>query len=441
MVMALSHTRRAALATRSLFLMLAIPLIVWGQTLYPQSPAPHHTINTSSSPSNNSDNTDGDVEADLNNCRVHRVTSLPGSHQFASDFIEALANDPDPAAKDPDALWGLTADLSNQVPPQNQALYISKSTDGGATWTQVARVDSRYFDAKIGEGLRNGFSVSPGADYFIITTQRGAFQVVPQPATAQPVVKPIEGPRVPDTPPRLPIPKKSGDPVRANVVEITPDGKHLIVGYGYFDFNPQIFTYHQDKDGSWIEDGTLPRIPTDMDLLSIQFDDPRKLDPGFLYVGTGDQVYLLNLHSGKWSRIEGVGPDSAIHGMSVVNGLHLAACWGIYNPSGPGTVRRVTEASFLLHRTTDESGSNLRAYSIEVDASNPNREVVTSLTGVYTSEDKGETWSRINDLPEEEFRSAHFNSDGSVLVSGIAGTFLVNPFSDTCSPHLKTRSK
>jgi hypothetical protein len=178
-----------------------------------------------------------------------------------------------------------------------------------------------------------------------------------------------------------------------------------------------------------------------MDLLSIQFDDAKKLDPGFLYVGTGDQVYLLNLHSGKWSRIDGVGPDSAIHGMSVVGGLHLAACWGIYNPSGPGTVRRVTEASFLLHRTTDESGSNLRAYSIEVDSSKPNREIVTSLTGVYTSEDKGETWSRINDLPEEEFRSAHFNSDGSVLVSGIAGTFLVNPFSDTCSPHLKTRSK
>jgi hypothetical protein len=440
MVMALLHTRRAALTTRGFFLLMIVPMIAWGQTLHPQSPALHHAFN-SSSPSSNSDNTDSDVESDLDSCRVHRVTSLPGSHQFASDFIEAIASDPDPAAKDPDALWGLTADLSNEVAPQNQALYISKSTNGGATWSQVARVDSRYFDAKIGEGLRNGFSVSPGGDYFIITTQRGAFQVVPHPATSETVVKPIVGPRVPDTPPRLPIPKKGGDPVRANVVEITPDGKHLIVGYGYFDFNPQIFTYHQDKDGSWIEDGTLPRIPTDMDLLSIQFDDAKKLDPGFLYVGTGDQVYLLNLHSGKWSRIDGVGPDSAIHGMSVVGGLHLAACWGIYNPSGPGTVRRVTEASFLLHRTTDESGSNLRAYSIEVDSSKPNREIVTSLTGVYTSEDKGETWSRINDLPEEEFRSAHFNSDGSVLVSGIAGTFLVNPFSDTCSPHLKTRSK
>ena len=105
----------------------------------------------------------------------------------------------------------------------------------------------------------------------------------------------------------------------------------------------------------------------------MQFDDPKKVDPGFLYVGTGDQVYLLNRRTMKWSRIEGVGADSAIHGMSVVGGLHLAACWGVYNPVGPGTVRRVTNAKFLLHRKTDEAGSNLRAYSIEVDSLRLNR--------------------------------------------------------------------
>jgi len=102
-------------------------------------------------------------------------------------------------------------------------------------------------------------------------------------------------------------------------------------------------------------------------------------------------------------------------------------------------VRRVLNASFLLHRSTDETGSNLRTYSIDVDALRPEREVVSSLTGIYTSGDAGRTWTRVSGLPEEEFRTARFNPDGSVLVSGIAGTFLVNPFSDACAPKLKRR--
>lgn len=379
------------------------------------------------------------VDDDLENCRVHRVTSLPGSHQFASEYIETIAGDP--SNNNPDVIWGLTADLSQAVSQQNRALYISKSTDGGATWFQVARLGSSYFDERIGEGIRNGLSVSPGGASFIVTTQRGAFEVIPQPSASSPVVKTIAGPLVPDSPPKIPIAKHPGDPVRANVVEMTSDGKRLILGYGYFDLDPKIFTYHKSGGGSWVEDGPLPHIPTEMDLLSAEFDEPWRADPRFLYVGTGDQVYLLNMKSMKWSRVDGVGPDSAIHSMSVVGGLHLAACWGIYNPVGPGMVRRVTNAHFLLHRTSDEAGSNIRAYSVEVDPTRPDREVVTSLTGVYISDDRGETWRRINDLPNEEFRTAHISSDGSILVSGIAGTFLVNPFSDVCEPHLKFRKK
>lgn len=378
---------------------------------------------------------------DMDSCHVHQVTGLPGSHQFASDFIEALASDPAPTPEDADTVWGLTADLSTQVPLQQRALYISRSTDGGATWMQVARLDSRYFDDAIGEGLRNGFSVAPGGASFIVTTQKGAFQVLPQPNSASTLVKPISGPRVPSTPPKLSATKKAGEPVRANVVEMTSDGEHLIVGYGYFDLDPKVFTYRKDKDGSWVEDGTISNLPSDLDLLSMQFDDPKNPNPGYLYLGTGDQVYLLNRRTKEWTRIVGVGPDSAIHGMSVVGGLHLAACWGVYNPSGPGVVRRVTDAKFLLHRTSDEAGPNLRAYSIEVDSRRTDREVVTSITGVYTSQDGGRRWRRLNDLPEGEFRSAHFNSDGTILVSGMPGTFLVNPFSDACSPHLKMRGR
>jgi hypothetical protein len=378
---------------------------------------------------------------DLDNCRSHEVKSLPGSHEFASDFIETIAIDPDPRARNRNVVWGLTADLSTDVPAEDRAMYISKSIDGGDTWTELARIDSKFFDAEIGEGLRNGLSVSPGGAEFVLTTQRGAFQIVPQPNASKPIVKPIVGPRVPPIQlrPRVSIPKVEGDPVRANIVEITPDGKSLIVGYGYFDLAPQIFSYHKGRNGSWIQDGEISPLPTDLDLLSIQLENSKSLRPTSLYLGTGDQAYRYDFRTKQWIRIDGVGDDSAIHSMTLVGGLHLAACWGVYNPAGKDAVERVTEARFLLHRAKDETGPEVRAYSIEVDPSRTNRIIITALTGVYTSSDSGKTWKRLNDLPEGEFRTAHFNRDGTVIISGVTGTFLANPFSNACSLHLRTR--
>jgi hypothetical protein len=398
-----------------LLLLMAAATTAWGQT--------PHTAKT-----------------DLASCHVYEVTDLPGSHQFAADFIEAMATDSSARNRPgkPNAVWALTADLSSTVPPPDRALYISKSTNGGETWTPLARVDSRYFNAEIAEGLRNGLSVSPGGTDFVITTQEGAFQVIPQSSPSAAVVKAIAGPRV-HLVPGVTIPKKEGDPVRAGAVAMTADGKHLIVAYGYFDDNPQLFTYH--RGGSWIKDGTLPTLPTNLDIFSMQFDKPKKPRPDSLYVGTGDQAYHLTFRTKKWTRVAGVGPDSAIHGMSVVEGLHLAACWGVYNPVNADAVKRVTDASFLLHRAKDEVGPNIRAYGIEVDPARTNREVLTAITGVYISRNSGQNWQRLNALPEGEFHSAHFNPDGTVIVSGFVGTFLVNPFSKTCSPYLKTRDR
>lgn len=438
------------LKQKVLLLILAAPLTAWGQTSPPQPldrsdfsvarpDKPSKQIKISS-PSSNQEESDK-RKKDLENCRSHEIRSLPGSHEFASDFIETIATDPDPRGRKRNAVWALTADLSSEVSAEERALYISRSIDGGSTWTELARIDSRFFDAEIGEGLRNGLSVAPGGAEFVLTTQRGAFQILPQANAAKPIVKPIAGPRVPpvELRPRVSIPKAEGDPVRANIVEITPDGKRLIVGFGYFDLAPQIFSYHKGRNGSWIQDGQISPLPTDLDLLSIQLENSKSLHTTSLYLGTGDQAYRYDFRTKRWTRIDGVGEDSAIHSMTLVGGLHLAACWGVYNPAGRDAVARVTDARFLLHRAKDETGPEVRAYSIEVDQLRTNRVIITALTGVYTSSDSGKTWKRLNDLPEGEFRTAHFNPDGTVIISGVTGTFLANPFSNACSLHLRTR--
>jgi hypothetical protein len=412
---------------------MASSLMARGQIAPQQSPKGMPGSAWPAGPSSDVD----DAKRDLESCRVHEVRGLPGSDEFASHFLEAIAVDP----KDRGTLWGLTADLSTRVPSQERLIYLSKSTNGGARWTEVVRLDSRYFNASIAEGLRNGLSVSPGGTDFVITTQEGALQVIPQRDVSAPILKRIPGPRIPSGNPALSLPKKQGDPVRAGVLLMTADGEHLIIGYGYFDLNPQLLTYHRGKDGSWIQDGALTDLPTDLDIFSMEFDDPKRTHPRSLYVGFGDQAYRLNLGNRKWNRIAGVGPDSAIHGMTTAGGLHLAACWGVYNPVNANSVRRVTHASFLLHRAQDEVGPNIRAYGIEVDPARPKREVLAAITGVYTSANGGKTWRRLNDLPEGEYHTAHFNADGTVIVSGFAGTFLTNPFSSNCAPHLTTRSR
>jgi len=376
----------------------------------------------------------------VGDCYVREVKTLPGSHGFAADFIEVIATDPSAAAKDRDAIWALNADLYSEIPIEKQALYISKSTDGGETWAEVARIDSRYYDSGIDEGLRNGLEVLPGGNEFVLTTQKGAFQVLPQKDRAA-VVSYIAGPRVPHDRPRVSIPKNEGDPVRAAAAKVTADGRRMIVAYGYFDMDPKLFSYHRGSGGEWVEDGQLPQIPTDLQIFSLQWDKPGRARPASLYVGTGDQIYRLDLLTMRWVMVRGVQPDSAIHGINTVGGLHIAACWGIYEPVSRDVVAKVLDAEFIYHRNDDTTGSNIRAYGIEVDRGNPNWQVVAALTGVYVTSDGGQNWRRMAGLPDGEYRTAHFNADGSVIVSGIPGTFLTNPFSSACGPRLQRRAQ
>ena len=122
-----------------------------------------------------------------------------------------------------------------------------------------------------------------------------------------------------------------------------------------------------------------------------------------------------------------------------MGGLHIAACWGIYEPVSADLVWKVTDEVFIYHRDQDETGSNIRAYGIEVDPAMPSRQVVTALTGVYITTDGGQNWRRMNGLPEGEYRTAHFNADGAVIISGLPGTFVANPFASACGPRLRTR--
>ena len=140
----------------------------------------------------------------------------------------------------------------------------------------------------------------------------------------------------------------------------------------------------------------------------------------------------------RWTRIHGVGEDSAVQGISTVGGPHLAACWGVYNPTGADTVQRVTHANFLSHRNEERRVPTFRAFGTGVDPSRPNREVSDLSHGRVHQQGPWAHWKRLNDVPNGEFRFAHFNSeDGTVIGSGIEGTFLANPFSKRCSAHLK----
>lgn len=404
---------------------LAASAIVWAQT-----PGANHDASTSTLAD----------RAKTDSCYVRQVKNLPGSHAYAADFLEVIAADPGPSRRSHNAVWALSADLSTDVPAEKRALYISKSTDDGVSWTTVARIGSEYFDAGIDEGLRNGLSVAPGATEFVLTTQKGAFQVLPK-RNGPPVVQWIAGPRVQHDRPWVSITKNEGDPVRAAAVQMTVDGRRMMVAYGYFDLDPQIFSYHKGRAGEWVEDGRLPQIPTDLQIFSMQWDKPALPHPGSLYVGTGDQVFRLNLRTMKWTEVRGVGDDSAIHAINTVGGLHLAACWGIYEPKSADEVWKVTDDVFIYHRDEDETGSNIRAYGIEVDPARPARQVVTALTGVYFTRDGGQNWRRMIGLPEGEYRTAHFNADGSVIISGLPGTFVANPFSSACGPRLRTREE
>src|SRR5664279_1250997 len=83
-------------------LLMAAPLATWGQTSSHQVPVPNDptftppittSADTASGGPSFADESDA-ARTYLSSCHVYRVKSLPGSHLFASEFIETIATDP-----------------------------------------------------------------------------------------------------------------------------------------------------------------------------------------------------------------------------------------------------------------------------------------------------------------------------------------------------------
>jgi len=139
--MAIGHINLGGPSKILLCLLVILSVPAAGQTSRRSTPA----LDSSTSavlPAKN----DGSTSDEPESCRVRRVTAFPGSHLFATDFIETIATDPESDADDTRAMWGLTADLSEGVPPQQQAMYISKSIAGVAEFAPFGKITEEHFD-------------------------------------------------------------------------------------------------------------------------------------------------------------------------------------------------------------------------------------------------------------------------------------------------------
>jgi hypothetical protein len=198
----------------------------------------------------------------------------------------------------------------------------------------------------------------------------------------------------------------------------------MAVSYGYFNQDPKVVTYHR-SGSSWEADSINDSNGPSKDMvLSLAYDKD-----GSLYCGTAQEAYHYPANSRDPTKLDGVLNDSAVQGMAVTDeGVYLASCRGLYHPTKAANTVRI--------------GSEGRMYDIAVNAKT-GRMVKVGAKGVYTSSDNGKTWMQNHDVPSQvktaggtypaEYRSIHMNDDGTVVVSGNAGTFIINPFAKACS--------
>ena len=194
--------------------------------------------------------------------------------------METIASDPEV----PGAIWRLTADLSAQYPRRTGDVHLE--IEHGASHG-ARRAIHPILRRDIAEGLRNGLAISPGGIESVLTTQEGALRR-PQPDISVPVVKCIPGPHISAPRPLLSISKNPHirlEQAFLNQCRWNTSHHRLRI------LQPQPSALHLPQRRRWpsMEDGPLLHFPTDLDIFSMQFDNPRKRRPDYLYVGNGDQ--------------------------------------------------------------------------------------------------------------------------------------------------------
>jgi hypothetical protein len=370
--------------------------------------------------------------------------TVPGN-----SFIENMTADP----SSPNTFYGI-----NTETPSSGLDRLIKSVDGGRTWQVVTPLPDLH-----DSNISNRIAVTGDGKGIVIAGTTGLFVSNDQGAHFS----------------------KLDDAVMKNLSDVKISGNVMIVGYGLFNGGNSGVKIFDRKDGAWVArssdhqpeplnqyeakqaaagvcgagyqaqsyvDGHCNFSAVAGQTVRSIGIDPK--NPDVLYAGTGSGVRRWDPQNG-WSDIShGVLSDSNVPNIQTDNKtgrLLMSTCNGIYQaqvdqpsePVDPSQIafQRLESHDFLVEGEGPLRKSHygsLRTYEVLANPSNPDQIVAVADTGVYLSNDDGDKWSRVQSgaLDDSagvakgkvsEFRSVLWLGDGSVEVSGSAGTFLFKP--------------
>lgn len=109
-----------------------------------------------------------------------------------------------------------------------------------------------------------------------------------------------------------------------------------------------------------------------------------------IFAGTSDGLYFTESTLLNWQPLPGL-RNKAIHSMEMSgNDIYLAGADGVYLFRTDGTLKRL----FITRSSSGEDGA-LKAYQVRVDTMTPSRLWLCTSKGVYSSNDRGDTWQKL----------------------------------------------